>query len=351
MLGKDMAPTAQVDIVLVQHLLNYWNGRGVDMNQLWPILRIDPELPLPRWVDTDRVADAYDFVARFLDDELLAFDLGIYMARREMPLQRLLRCAPSLRKGIEALIPYVYLSTGSLRYEIDSSQSDIVLISVERHPERHVSPLQLSAAVVIMAGVCRDALGDSFEPEDLCMHLPQSEIADAAQAADITGIQVAATEGFYMLEISQVAWNRDGPDPQPVLFKSVQRELIRQDQRFREHLALYSELKDILEMCLIRRNVSQEGVADQLGISVRNLQRRLRALGTTYQNLLDEARQGLSMKLICEGDMPLYEVAYKVGYTEPSAFYKAFRRWTGSTPGDYRQAYLSTINAISTEDE
>jgi len=351
MLGKDMAPTAQVDIVLVQHLLNYWNGRGVEMEQLWPVLGVDPDMPLPRWVDTDRVADAYDYVARDLNDPLLAFDLGIYMARRDMPLQRLLRCAASLRKGIEALIPYVYLNTGSLRYHIDSAQPDVVAITVERHPERHVSPLQLAAAVVIMAGVCRDALADSFTADDLCMYLPDQQVPSEQEAVALTGIRVKKTDGFFMLEISRDAWNRPGPDPQPVLFKSVQRELVRQDQRFREHLELYAELKDILEMCLIRRNVSQEGVADQLGISVRNLQRRLRALGTTYQNLLDEVRQGLSMKLICEGDLPLYEVAYKVGYTEPSAFYKAFRRWTGSTPGDYRQAYLSTLNAISVEDE
>jgi AraC-like DNA-binding protein len=230
-------------------------------------------------------------------------------------------------------------------------QNGAVTISVERHPERHVSPLQLAAAVVIMAGVCRNALGASYDLGDLCMHLPESEVSDRKRAEELTNIAVSKTDGFYMLEISREAWERPGPDPQPVLFKSVQRELIRQDQRFREHLELYAELKDILEMCLIRRNVTQEGVADQLGISVRNLQRRLRALGTTYQNLLDEARQGLSMKLICEGDMPLYEVAYKVGYTEPSAFYKAFRRWTGSTPGDYRQAYLSAISAISVEDE
>ncbi|WP_369983161.1 helix-turn-helix domain-containing protein [Thalassolituus sp.] len=350
-MGKEMAPTAQVDIVLVQHLLNYWDGRGVDMDQLWRVLDIDPQLPLPRWVLTDRVADAYDFVARELNDSLLAFDLGIYMAERDMPLQRLLRCAQSLKKGIEALIPYVYLSTGSLRYQINAVQNGAVTISVERHPERHVSPLQLAAAVVIMAGVCRNALGASYDLGDLCMHLPESEVSDRKRAEELTNIAVNKTDGFYMLEISREAWERPGPDPQPVLFKSVQRELIRQDQRFREHLELYTELKDILEMCLIRRNVTQEGVADQLGISVRNLQRRLRALGTTYQNLLDEARQGLSMKLICEGDMPLYEVAYKVGYTEPSAFYKAFRRWTGSTPGDYRQAYLSAISAISVEDE
>lgn len=345
-----MTPTAQVDIVLVQHLLNYWAGRGINMDQVWSILGIDTVSPLPRWVETDRVADAYDYVDRQLNDPMFPFDLGIYMARRDMPLQRLLRHASSLRKGVEALVPYVYLNTGSLKYTLDIDSSDVVTIGVERHPERHVSRLQLCAAVIIMAGVCRDVLGSTYQTGDLTVRLPQNHIHDVAAISEFLKMSVAVSSA-YSFDISPDAWHRAGPDPQVVLFRSVQRELVRQDQRFREHIVLYEELKDILQMCLMRRNVSQDGVADQLGISVRNLQRRLRALGTTYQSLLDEARQGLAMKLICEGDLPLYEVAYMVGYTEPSAFYKAFRRWTGSTPGDYRQAYLSTINAISVEDE
>lgn len=345
-----MTPTAQVDIVLVQHLLNYWAERGINMDQIWPILGIDSKSPLPRWVETDRVADAYDYVDRHLSDPMFPFDLGIYMARRDMPLQRLLRYASSLKKGIEALVPYVYLNTGSLRYTLDVDASDVVTIGVERHPERHVSPLQLCAAVIIVAGVCRDVLGAAYQTDDITVRIPSDHIHDVNEVSDYLRMSVVASSS-YSFEISASAWVRIGPDPQTVMFRSVQRELARQDQRFREHIVLYEELKDILQMCLMRRNVSQDGVADQLGISVRNLQRRLRALGTTYQNLLDEARQGLSMKLICEGDLPLYEVAYMVGYTEPSAFYKAFRRWTGSTPGDYRQAYLSTINAISVEDE
>ena len=94
----------------------------------------------------------------------------------------------------------------------------------------------------------------------------------------------------------------------------------------------------------MRRHVAQEDVAGQLGISVRNLQRRLKALGTTYQVLLDESRQILAMRLIEDYAIPLYEIAYMVGYAEPSAFYKAFKRWTGSTPGDYRaQALASSL--------
>ncbi len=345
-----MAPTAQVDIVLVQHLLNYWADRGINMDQVWPVLGIDPQSPLPRWVDTDRVADAYDYAARVLDDPHYPFDIGMYIARRDMPLQRMLRYAGNLRTGIEALLPFVYLTTGSLKYGLQDSADGAVLVTVERHPERKVSPLQLCAAVTILACVCRDVLGRGYTGSDLIIRAPEDLVRNEQSLSSHVGIQVQAASGF-MVEISRDAWTRAGCDPQPVLFRGVLRELVRQDERFREHVALYNELKDILQMCLMRRNVSQEGVADQLGISVRNLQRRLRALGTTYQNLLDEARQGLAMKLICEGDMPLYEVAYMVGYTEPSAFYKAFRRWTGSTPGEYRQTYFTTLSAISGADE
>src|SRR5690606_5551943 len=102
--------------------------------------------------------------------------------------------------------------------------------------------------------------------------------------------------------------------------------------------------QQIVQECLERRVITQEAVADQVGLSVRNLQRRLKTLGTTYQNLLDESRQALAMRLVESSDTPLYEIAFMVGYAEPSAFYKAFRRWTGSTPGEYRQALEETAD-------
>lgn len=78
-------------------------------------------------------------------------------------------------------------------------------------------------------------------------------------------------------------------------------------------------------------------VARQLGLSERSLQRRLRDEGTGFVPLLDAVRRELALRWVSEGRLALGEVAYLLGFSEPSAFHRAFRRWTGVTPQAMRR--------------
>ncbi len=71
-------------------------------------------------------------------------------------------------------------------------------------------------------------------------------------------------------------------------------------------------------------------------MSERTLQRRLREEDTSYQAVLDRTRHYLALDLLGGTDLPLDEVASRLGFAEPSAFYRAFRKWQGNTPGRYR---------------
>ncbi len=80
-----------------------------------------------------------------------------------------------------------------------------------------------------------------------------------------------------------------------------------------------------------------ERVAAQLGMSARSLQRRLRDEGTSYQEVLDRTRHELALGYLAR-DLALAEVAFLLGFSAPSAFVRAFKRWTGRTPADHRRA-------------
>jgi AraC-like DNA-binding protein len=79
-----------------------------------------------------------------------------------------------------------------------------------------------------------------------------------------------------------------------------------------------------------------EPIAAALRMSARTLQRRLTDEGTSFAALLDEERCALAQQHVAEGTLPLGEVAYLLGYSDPRAFARAFRRWTGKSPGAYR---------------
>ncbi len=71
-------------------------------------------------------------------------------------------------------------------------------------------------------------------------------------------------------------------------------------------------------------------------MSVRQLQGRLKQEGTSYQKLLDQVREELAIGYLNKGDATLCEVAFLLGYSEQGAFNHAFKRWTGSTPGEFK---------------
>lgn len=82
-------------------------------------------------------------------------------------------------------------------------------------------------------------------------------------------------------------------------------------------------------------------VADRLAMGVRTLQLHLKETGVTYQQLLDEVRRNLAIQHLREPNFSTTDIAYLLGFSEPSVFYRTFKKWTGSTPGAYRQQTVS----------
>ncbi len=106
----------------------------------------------------------------------------------------------------------------------------------------------------------------------------------------------------------------------------------------------YSQLqREIRLICLGYPNCFPTGneVAEQLGMSRRTLFRRLKEEGIKYQELQDDIRQSLALEYLEATRMPVEEIAYRVGFSDCSNFRKAFKRWTGKTPTDYRQEALA----------
>ena len=84
------------------------------------------------------------------------------------------------------------------------------------------------------------------------------------------------------------------------------------------------------------RDAGLARVARELGLGGRTLQRELRARDRSHRAIVDEVRRELSMQLLAQDDTSIMEVAYEVGFARLQAFYRAFSRWTGTTPASFR---------------
>lgn len=142
--------------------------------------------------------------------------------------------------------------------------------------------------------------------------------------------------GEYALEFDKKYWD------EPILTANyeLQSLLLQKVQTIPEQVAGTQSLQGRIYNYLLTNAylgiISLEQMAANFNISPRSLQRKLREEGVKYQDIADAVRKSLAMHYMASGNYPLKEVSYMLGYNELSAFTRAFKRWTGDTPGSYQ---------------
>jgi AraC-like DNA-binding protein len=100
---------------------------------------------------------------------------------------------------------------------------------------------------------------------------------------------------------------------------------------------IVSRVKAQIIKQLASGNITDASVASELYMSVRTLQRHLKALDTTFKTLLNEVRADLAIKYLSDSSFSIGEITFMLGYREPSSFNRAFKRWTGDSPTAFRE--------------
>ncbi len=97
-----------------------------------------------------------------------------------------------------------------------------------------------------------------------------------------------------------------------------------------------AQLREAIVVELATSGAELSRVARRVAMSTRTVQRRLEELGTSYQELVDDVRAAMARALLRDRARSIVDVAFELGYADLRSFYRAFRRWTGTTPADWR---------------
>ena len=101
-------------------------------------------------------------------------------------------------------------------------------------------------------------------------------------------------------------------------------------------LSITHRIREILGNDFRQEMPSFEQLTDLLNMSARTLRRRLEKEGTSYQRIKDNARRDAAIAMLSRDRLTVSEVAEQVGFSDPSAFHRSFKKWTGQSPGSYR---------------
>lgn len=111
--------------------------------------------------------------------------------------------------------------------------------------------------------------------------------------------------------------------------------------KYRDPDSLAQRIKSNLRALPAAQWPETEALAQQLFISASTLRRRLADEGQTYQGLKDSVRKELAIAWLADAGISFTDIAERLGFADSSSFYKAFRKWTGTNPGQYRTLVLA----------
>ncbi len=220
-----------------------------------------------------------------------------------------------------------------LSLELHGDEAHLVYdVRVPReHAGRHAWECFMAASVVRLRG----ALGLDWAPRSVAFI--QEEPRDLSEHRRIFNCPLRFGQPVCELVMKASVLDTPLPTADAGLHQVVHRyaeELIARipatdDLLARARTALFSLLRDGDPQLAL--------VARRLGVSTRTLQRKLQEAGTTYQSLVDETRRQLAMHYLDDARLAIGEIAFLLGFSQPNAFHRAFRRWTGRTPAAVRQ--------------
>ena len=245
---------------------------------------------------------------------------------------RLARNAPSVGAALQDLSAYFVLhdSGGSPNVAVQKGK---VTFSYGMHARGIRNADQVyDLAVYAMLNIMRQLCGTGWQPE--MMLLPRKRPPDLRPYREAFAAPLRFDAMQAALVFPQALLSHPVVDADPLLHTLLEdRASLEMAQ---EGSLLPGDVLRTIRFLLMSRECSRGDVARRLGIHERTLGRRLQATGTTFQQLLDETRSQWASQLLHDTRAPIARIAASLGYRDPTVFTRAFRRWTGHTPREYR---------------
>jgi AraC-like DNA-binding protein len=242
----------------------------------------------------------------------------------------------TLRGALERMCRYAHvLSTAISKADVVEEDGMIVYVESFPDPEIIVNRTADEAGIVAFFKLCEIIKRGRVRPLRVELIFP----ADTARSYLDEFLDCPVTYGnerekFYFSR-------QEFEEPLPGFIPDVVDSTSRIAEQYLESLdqsKVATEVRRLLVQMLPAGKADQDTIANRLYRSTSTLQRQLHAEGTSYRDILETTRRGLAEKYLRDGDYSQAEIAYMVGFSDQSNFARAFKRWTGMSPGQFQKS-------------
>ena len=311
-------------------MLDYAERHGLDRAELLDAARLkgDPADDPDSRIRLAQMVRLWRAVIDATDDPLLGLHVGRSIDVTKLGLVGYaIFHSRTLHSALARLARFVRILSEAVQFEVNETARHVA-VTWQAHPAlatlRH--PLELGAAVIV--AITRQISGTDLKP--LRVELPGSRPAAVAEYREYFGCPVEFDRSTTTVTFAreQMALQTLAADDTLVAYLD-ELASIKLNPLADKGQSIIDAVRRALWTMLPGGRPDLWRTAAELDVSVRTLQRRLGEEGSSFSKVLDDLRRDLSNELLADRSLSVSEVAFMLGYSEPSAFQRAYRRWWG----------------------
>lgn len=292
-------------------------------------------LELERW-PVDHITRLWRAAARLTADPGFGLKVGALVGPASFNVvSYLLQAAPTLRESIAMVQKYQRLISDGGRLQMIPGAQSSWLVYHPRQGQLPFSPHQIEAVLAAVVAFAQWLSGRALRP--LKVQFSQAALGPVAGYQGVFKCPVEFEQAFSGLLIENAVLDAPLPAVDAQAARLHQQYATARLAALSPPAELVRELRGWIDSQLPSGLPTREMAAQALGLSPRTLARRMQQQRIDFSTLLDQARRDAALHAVANTSQALADIGQRLGFAEPSTFWRAFRRWTGVTPAQWRR--------------
>ena len=318
-------------------LWKYLDSEGIDPAPLYKKAGINPQLlsnPNAR-ISVQCVDKLWQQAADVIQDPCFSVKMAEFWHPSQIgALGYAWLASSSLRRAINRAVRYIHVVTEDLNLEVADTPAGLK-VTVDLEGSVFTLPQHHDLILTILMHMCRFNFGEELLATEIKLAHPEPDCSSKIIDYFRTDIEFDAEQSS--LSIARA-------DADKALASANKQIALMHDEMLMKYLFeikkgdIVQQVKSIILDNLPDGQVTDKLVANELNLSERSMQRRLKEHQTTFRYLLDNVREMVAKQYIENPMNRMSDIAFLLGFSEQSAFSRAFKKWTGKSPVEYRNS-------------